>query len=411
MKGYCPTRQRFMFRKIQKPKSIVRSLMTDTIPSTLPRAPIPEYIIPDVPGTWAYDTMARRVRDTIVKKIFEENDLQSPELSYARAPMEDLLKELETPGESVLRPIQEDGGPDVNLWNAILGEFGSKTWLTSPWCVGEFYLYRRVAEAFQFFKTSYDPFNVQKELGVTSSLESSEALLTRLNNSKGFEVSEGWNIFVETCLWGNRMDLSLWPVDPSGDHAEDKFAEVIELYAQNLMADDREALVSKLLELKSAGGKRIDFVTDNAGFELISDICLADYLLQSGAASQVVFQMKGHPTFVSDALPKDFMFTVNTLSDFNVAKQQCNVAAERWQSYLQGDANYRRLLGDRQWNLSTPFSEIVNYFPCPICALRTLKAELGCGMPQQKLEQAKSVDEKYLVSGKWGVIQFMNTHQ
>eukprot|EP01024_Parvocaulis_polyphysoides_P021258 TRINITY_DN20068_c0_g1_i1.p1 TRINITY_DN20068_c0_g1~~TRINITY_DN20068_c0_g1_i1.p1 ORF type:complete len:452 (-),score=62.49 TRINITY_DN20068_c0_g1_i1:198-1376(-) len=391
--------------------------------------------------------MARRVRDTIVKKIFEENDLSSEKLQYAQFPMQQLLQELETPETSQLRPILEDGGPDIEVWNGILNDLGgSKTWLTAPWCVGEFYLYRRIVEAFQFFQSGYDPFEYQKQLGVTTSMESSEALMTRLNNSQGFEVSEGWNIFVETCLWGNRMDLSLWPVDPNENSAGDKFAEVIELYAENLMADDRQALVKKLLQLKTSGGKRIDFVTDNAGFELISDICLADYLIQSGAASQIVFQMKGHPTFVSDALPKDFEYTVKTLKNKSFNKPQCSVAAERWEQYIQdgrfvlksnlfwcqslafwemhddvrqdlqqsaltfvkGDANYRRLLGDREWDLSTPFEDVANYFPSPVCALRTLKAELGCGMPKNKLEHAKSIDDKYLVSGKWGVIQFLD---
>eukprot|EP01023_Acetabularia_acetabulum_P004685 TRINITY_DN1199_c2_g1_i2.p1 TRINITY_DN1199_c2_g1~~TRINITY_DN1199_c2_g1_i2.p1 ORF type:complete len:460 (-),score=80.07 TRINITY_DN1199_c2_g1_i2:385-1728(-) len=412
----------------------------------LPKAPIPEYIIPNKPGTWAYDTMARRVRDTIVKKIFDENDLTSDKLQYAQFPMQQLLTELETPETSQLRLIAEDGGGDLQVWNGILKDLGPRTWLTAPWCVGEFYLYRRVAEAFQFFKTAYDPFEYQKQLGVTTSLESAEALIQRLNHSQGLEVEEGWNIFVETCLWGNRMDLSLWPVDPNENNAGDKFAEVIELYAQNLMADDRQALVHKLMQLKTQGGKRIDFVTDNAGFELISDICLADYLIQSGAASQVVFQMKAHPTFVSDALPKDLLFTLNTLKHPSQKQQECSVAAKRWEQYIQdgkfilksnlfwcqslafwemhedvrqdlaqssltfvkGDANYRRLLGDREWDLSTPFWDIVNYFPSPICALRTLKAELGCGMPKKKLQHAKSIDDNYLISGKWGVIQFMD---
>ena len=42
--------------------------------------------------------------------------------------------------------------------------------------------------------------------------------------------------------------------------------------------------------------------------------------------------------------------------------------------FVKGDANYRRLLGDCQWELTTPFTTVAGYFPAPLCALRTLKA-------------------------------------
>ena len=45
--------------------------------------------------------------------------------------------------------------------------------------------------------------------------------------------------------------------------------------------------------------------------------------------------------------------------------------------FVKGDANYRRLLGDRKWATDTPFQDVVSYFPVPICALRTLKAEVS----------------------------------
>lgn len=72
--------------------------------------------------------------------------------------------------------------------------------------------------------------------------------------------------------------------------------------------------------------------------------------------------------------------------------------------FVKGDANYRRLLGDAQWALNTPFQDVVSYFPAPVCALRTLKAELGCGMPAVKTEAAATTDKNWLVNGRWGVI-------
>lgn len=39
--------------------------------SYAPKAELPEIIIPNEPGTWAYDTMSRRVRTDILKRIYE----------------------------------------------------------------------------------------------------------------------------------------------------------------------------------------------------------------------------------------------------------------------------------------------------------------------------------------------------
>jgi hypothetical protein len=40
------------------------------------------------------------------------------------------------------------------------------------------------------------------------------------------------------------------------------------------------------------------------GFELITDLFLADCLLRQGYVTKVVLHTKGHPTFVSDAMDK-----------------------------------------------------------------------------------------------------------
>lgn len=46
------------------------------------------------------------------------------------------------------------------------------------------------------------------------------------------------------------------------------------------------------------------------------------------------------------------------------------------------------------------------YFQCPVCALRTLKAELGCGMDADQVERAKKLDDQWLTNGRFGVVQF-----
>ena len=50
--------------------------------------------------------------------------------------------------------------------------------------------------------------------------------------------------------------------------------------------------------------------------------------------------------------------------------------------------------------------QVAGYFPAPLCALRTLKAELGCGMSEESVDRASSSDPEWLTNGRWGVVQF-----
>ena len=53
-----------------------------------------------------------------------------------------------------------------------------------------------------------------------------------------------------------------------------------------------------------------------------------------------------------------------------------------------------------------PFAEVCSYAPAPLLCLRTLKAELGCGMAKQGTDRASSTDETWLTDGRWGVVHF-----
>ncbi len=57
--------------------------------------------------------------------------------------------------------------------------------------------------------------------------------------------------------------------------------------------------------------------------------------------------------------------------------------------------------------MTADFEAVVGaYFPCPICALRTLKAEIGCGMDGDQIKRAKELDEHWQTNGRFGVVHF-----
>jgi hypothetical protein len=173
------------------------------------------------------------------------------------------------------------------------------------------------------------------------------------------------------------------------------------------------------------------------------DLCLVDYMLQTGLVAEVVLHFKLHPTFVSDATIVDYKRSleswqssrIDSVSAFGSrlaryeADQKIELAAESfWTSMhsmwemtpelrrslntsnlviLKGDANYRRLLGDRHWDYNTPMKSIVSYFPTTLLILRSFKAQVAAGLPQGIPESLDKIEEDWMTNGDWGVIHFV----
>lgn len=423
-----------------------------------PNLPIPEPICSNTPGTWAYDTMSRRVDQEILQRTLEDNqdafqtkDFQ-PILERFNQLREDLrsssqLTMLEEPSSDA----SEERKREWSEWSGILQPFidQNDTWLSAPWMVTEFYVYRRLMQAIGYWDEDSpgyrnDPFRKQKRAGLESSVGSAEPMLEKIPNLP--KTAEGIDLAASIALWGNKMDLSIWPADAKNADI-DVFSSILESAAENLLHDDLELLAQHCETLRANGGGNVDIIVDNAGFELITDLALAQHLIESGIASCVTFQLKSHPTFVSDALEKDLLEHVEHYVGLDAHKYpNAKRAGDTWKQFLdegkwkchednfwvqpyamwdmteplrsdlrdrcdlafvKGDANYRRLLGDRMWDYTAPFSEVVgSYFPCPVCALRTLKAEIGCGMDASQIEKAKTMDKNWLVNGRFGVVHF-----
>jgi hypothetical protein len=174
-------------------------------------------------------------------------------------------------------------------------------------------------------------------------------------------------------------------------------------------------------------------------------LALADYLLATGLAAQVRLHLKMHPTFVSDATIEDGHHTIRFLAE--EADKATAAWGKRLLGYLdqgrlqlrdhsfwtspfafwqlpgdlrgelseaqllitKGDANYRRLLGDRHWPFTTSFQTIMRYAPAPLLALRALKSELAVGLTVAQIERLNDEDPEWLVNGRWGVIQFVKS--
>ena len=54
-------------------------------------------------------------------------------------------------------------------------------------------------------------------------------------------------------------------------------------------------------------------VLDNAGFELITDLCLLTYMMDAGIIKSASIHVKTRPWFVSDTMKTDFFSTLDVL--------------------------------------------------------------------------------------------------
>ncbi len=407
--------------------------MTRTTSTALPRLPIPEPLRGKEPGTWAHFTITVRLPE-IARRTLAENDFP-PE---AAARLEALIQEIP---QGPIRPLQDPGAPDQADWDAYVAPVAGQDWLEVPWFFAETYFYRRILEATGYFQPGpgqgVDPYRQQKRLGLESTRKAVHGLSRLL---RGW-LAEGWHPerfqqLLHMDLWGNRADLSLWPAE--GEQEYDRVS--LDPRHEHLLVDETPQLQAHLEGL--GPGLRVDFMVDNAGFELITDLALAVYLLSSQGAAEVYLHLKPHPTFVSDAMIPDVEATLAWLQaeadpDGRWLGQEGARHRQEgrlhlvdhfyWTSPLagwempldlqetlrpshlvisKGDANYRRLLGDRHWPFTAPFQEILAYFPAPILALRTLKSEVACGLTAKAIQRASQADPEWQVDGQWGMIQF-----
>uniref|UniRef100_A0A915CIZ6 Sugar phosphate phosphatase n=1 Tax=Parascaris univalens TaxID=6257 RepID=A0A915CIZ6_PARUN len=351
----------------------------------------------------------------------------------------------------------DDDLDDISIWNEQL-EFLRKmkteaevSWYRADWLFVECYLYRRIVGALRKTTTlkQFDPFSAQKHNAYVDGLPAMEQIAKYLTDIEQRQICNGTNDdaisrLLQLCLWGNKCDLSF----SCGENAAVSSSPIdqTDQLADKVLVNQIDAAMAIL---RNAKLKRIDIVLDNAGLELFSDMVLADFLVTKSGAAKVVFHGKAHPWFVSDTTSSDFCWInemlrgshVDCLSKLGYRWDQkltegqfefhahefwtlpfayCDMpkyAADLYKDLseaaliiFKGDLNYRRLVGDREWPLDTPFKVALRGFaPAPLLALRVLKAETQVGLSVdtiKMLEHKFSGRKGWMVSGDYAVVQF-----
>jgi len=382
--------------------------------------------------------------------------------------LEDLMGDLQ--GNSKLRPIVDDGAGDIALWNKEIAKFfRGKDFMNAPWLFAEAYKYRRLRECFSLSKywVDYDVFFRQKCDTFSRSNQAVFELSQRFSQPHDLLASLGpeekkeklklvFHELTQVCLWGNSTDLSLL-IDMTEEDIrklQSTGGDHLAATEKNILGNDLRALADYVTDIK---GGRIDFVLDNAGFELYCDLVYADWLIQSGICSEVIFHGKKIPWFVSDVTKFDWNWLLNSCvygqlfpdaSDAEI--DSLRTLGNRWKQYekegkwkyeahpfwctgytfwdlhseapdlfqhlsdsdlviFKGDLNHRKLTYDCHAPMDTKFPMAIGPLASeagapPVCSLRTIKSDVVVGIPSGVGEKLDEEEPGWKISGKYAVV-------
>ncbi|MER7573579.1 damage-control phosphatase ARMT1 family protein [Streptomyces sp. NPDC126514] len=384
----------------------------------------PPVILGDEPGSFPHRVLTER-HPAIIRQVREA----VPYGPERQAALDALLDQCT---KGVVEPLPADAH-DRDRWREWgTTAYAGRPWTDVPWLWAESYFYRRLLGATGYFTPGpwqgIDPFRPAK-LAELHSTETDEELAA-LDDLAPLSPDERDRALLHGSLWGNRADLGFRLSAADGAAADG---------TPPLVADDSEALWS-LLPPGSAA-PLLCLIADNAGRELIPDLLLIAHLLAGGRVRRAVLHVKPYPYFVSDATPADVLDALRrlrsaegaartygetlwaALTDGRLAVRahpfSCATLpyermpadfraelAEATLTVLKGDLNYRRLVGDRRWPPTTPFTDVTAGFPGPVAALRTLKSEVITGLDAAtEAALTAAEDQRWRTSGTHALIQ------
>ncbi|XP_058129445.1 damage-control phosphatase ARMT1-like [Anopheles ziemanni] len=376
------------------------------------------------------------------------------ELKAAIGEISKLKYELQT--DKDFRPIRTDVG-DETVWNRFIDGLGQdNSYFSACWLYAETYMYRRLNNIFENTTTirKLDYFQQQKHKALTNSYDAMVAVLRSIeafNNEprKEEEIGSFFQKLLKLNLWGNRCDLSIsagQDVKQDGDPFS-----LLESLDQCIVSDHTQDIwhcLSTASPNENEASQVVEIINDNSGYELFTDLCLADYIVRHRLAPKVCFNVKAIPWYISDVTPKDMHWTLDTLANHEAEPLLAQFGARLKQHFetgafemrevdnfwtspyefyrmrdiapalydtlsqaklliFKGDLNYRKLLGDFNFPYTTPFVEALRGFvPTNLCTLRTVKADLICGLPEGLAQELDKKDASWMVTGEYGVIQF-----
>jgi len=304
----------------------------------------------------------------------------------------------------------------LGLFDQVIKPYTGRRWTDMPFLTVELYFYARILLAFAHTATTLvDPFHPIKN---TVSLQAIESLTTMTGYCDSDCDITG---LLRWSMTGNTADLSQQVVTDAG---------------QISLLVDESYVAGGLFD---SGLNRIDFVFDNAGMDVLTDLLLI--LRISRHCSRIVAHVRPWPMFVSDVTMTDMKYLIRKLvtSSIPAAKKLgeditqllhqnrlifrsssalglpvcfCEEEALTRETFentelviFKGDLNYRYFVGDRRWPHTMEKRYFFERFSQPAICLRTLKSEVLVGLPADIATRTLHLQPDWLTSGRYGIIQ------
>lgn len=432
---------------------------------------LPEFYLNNDAQSFAFSTCRERWPKILRDAIETVSELDNPE--KVKASLSKLLDEINEDGPIVVFAEKEvQTIPGLLSYNKVLSSLRSEkislTWHTAPWLFTECYLYRRIDAIIKSQYPEFDVFHAKKQQSFKTQAAAVQDLASRYRAisediaAKKANVELLFREFLDICLWGNKIDLSLLANKTQEEVHSGQNAEERQKAEKNILANDSDKIWAHLSSTKSA---RVDIVLDNAGFETYTDLLFMLFLLTVGLCETVTVHCKTRPWMVSDTMKKDIdilladlvdedffpphedlKFIHDTFAGFIKEGKMSIVDLEFWTLgldythldpegdseygrelykelasstvvFIKGDLNYRKLTADRKWPKTTKFSDAIGRLAhngIRVAALRTCKADVCVGLPEGVDEElcklwAEQTGEEgalWCSSGNWAVISF-----
>jgi len=375
-------------------------------------------------GSFAGFTIKNRL-PMILERVIHENDFEAKTVQKLSE-----LKDQISNGK-----VQDyiHNGEDASNWNKWIKSYIGFPWFELPFYGAEAYFYRLILDKTDYLHNYIDPFSVQKNQDILNKQNHFNKLLSKLLEIKQEASNEAIYIkyLLLNSLWGNKADLSQVHLDATIHEDINEDATIIDH-------------IDYIVSIIQNGIKKIDIILDNCGLELFTDLILAVELIDTGLTERIILHSKAYPMFVSDATAFDIHSLIKYLvkrNDDPVSSYANNIISMIegqkiiikdhlfWNSpdyfyempnelfaelqssdliIIKGDANYRRVFGDRKIPMTELPVKFTTYLPTKSFAIRILKSEIMLGLDRQIIFSLNKSDKRWLSDGRYGIIQELN---
>lgn len=363
----------------------------------------PPRLTTDEPGSFAAFSLEKRL-PVILGKLIENADMP---VAHA---LQQLATEMREGKITTLPPMI------FGTLDQAIKPYSGQHWANMPFLTVELYFYARILLAFGYTAaTPIDPFRSAKKAASKQAIESLATLTDYYGPDCDISQLLRWSVI------GNTADLSQQSI-PEADQI-------------SLLVDESNT-AEKLL---ASGMHRIDFVFDNAGTDVLTDLLLIRRI--SKYCPHIIAHVRPYPMFVSDVTMTDLEYLIAELTTSSIPMSRqlgkditqllhqnrlilrislalglpvcfCEdktLTRETFENtelvIFKGDLNYRYFAGDRRWPHTMEKRYFFERFSRPAICLRTLKSEVLIGLSTKIATRTFHLQPDWLTSGRYGIIQ------